>query len=162
MLQKYIAEIATKLYIKHMLSYKLKVLVLLSLVLLIMPGCSKKTITEPENLISGRIMFTNTSSYSIILNYMIQSRGVQRETRNLGYRVEGHSGPAGRVELSNLIDGGYIFPGGDNVFVEFQSVAVAPDNPDEPLFRRTVTMTVDGTQNVEVKGQSGEYVIGGD
>jgi hypothetical protein len=160
-MQKNIALVSTILYINDMLCLKHKGLALLLLFALMMPGCSKKSPTEPENMISGRIRFINTSSYTIILNYMIQSRGAQSESATLNRRVEGNSGTAGRVELRNLLDGGFIFPGGDNVFVEFESAAINPDNPGQPLFTRTVTLTVNGTQNVQVKGQGGEYEIGG-
>ncbi|MCP4580077.1 MAG: hypothetical protein GY839_00555 [candidate division Zixibacteria bacterium] len=144
-----------------MLNSRFKVLTLLFLFFLMISSCSKDTSNEPENLISGRIRFTNTSYYSIVLNYMTQTRGSQSETRNLGSTVAGGSGPAGRFDLTNIFDGGFIFPGGDQVLVEFQSIAPSNDNPNIPLFRRTVILTVNGTQNVQVKGQNGDYDIGG-
>jgi len=119
-------------------------------------ACGQKS-TEPETLSSGKITFINSSYYTIILTTMIQSRPGDNATDELNRQMP----PYFRVEINNLLDGGVIFPGGDNISINFESLARQPDNPDRPLFERVVVLTVNGPQNVRIKGQNGEYEIGG-
>ena len=124
----------------------------------LLSGCSKKAPDEPENFISGYIIFKNsTQYYSIYITHLVQRRSGETESTSANILV-----PVGYSRrLNNLIDGGQIFPGGDDVTITFESLARHPQEPENPLFRRTVTLTVNGTQNIQVKGQQGEYDIQG-
>lgn len=120
-------------------------------------ACGQKS-TGPEVLHSGKITFYNSSYYTIILTTMIQSRPGDNATDELNRQMP----PYFRLDINNLLDGGVVFPGGDNVSINFESLARRPDNPDRPLFERVVILTVNGPQNIRIKGQNGEYEIGGD
>ena len=130
----------------------------LIIILGVLSSCSKEGPVEPENFISGYIVFKNsTQYYSITITHITQRRGSETESSNAELLV-----PIGYSRrLNNLIDGGQIFPGGDDVMLTFESVARHPQEPENPLFERTLTLTVNGTQNIQVKGQQGEYEIQG-
>lgn len=138
----------------------MKKLTILAILLIFIPlsSCSKKGPAEPENYISGYIVFKNsTQYYSISITHIIQRRGDVTESNSTNLLV-----PIGYSRrLDNLIDGGQIFPGGDDVTITFESLARHPQEPENPYFERTLTLTVNGTQNIQVKGQQGEYDIQG-
>jgi hypothetical protein len=136
---------------------KLTILVLI-IGLSLISSCSKKAPDEPENFISGYIVFKNsTQYYSITITQIVQRRSSESVTDATNLLV-----PIGYSRrLNNLIDGGQIFPGGDDVTITFESLARHPQEPENPLFERTLTLTVNGTQNIRVKGQQGEYDIQG-
>jgi hypothetical protein len=144
------------MYILGMSSNFAKIILALFCLFAIIFACSKKP-TEPEVFSSGTITFINSSYYTITLTTMIQSRHGNTATNNFNRQMP----PYLRLDINNLLDGGLIFPGGDIVSINFESVARQPDNPDLPLFARTVALTVNGPQNIRIKGQSGEYDIGG-
>jgi hypothetical protein len=139
-----------------MLSRFAKICLAAFCILTLIYACGDKS-TEPEVLSSGKITFNNSSYYTVILTTMIQSRPGNTATGNLNRQMP----PNFRLDINNLLDGGFIFPGGDNVTIHFESLARQPDNPDLPLFTRVVALTVNGLQNVRIKGQNGEYDIGG-
>lgn len=139
-----------------MVSRSAKVILTIFCILAFLLACGQKS-TESEVLHSGKITFYNSSYYTIILTTMIQSRSGDGATGDINRQMP----PYFRLDIHNLIDGGYIFPGGDNVSINFESLARQPDNPDRPLFERVVVLTVNGPQNVRIKGQNGEYEIGG-
>lgn len=144
------------MYILGMLNRFAKTFLAVFCILAILTACGKKS-TEPEVFTSGKITFLNSSYYTIALTGMIQSRPGNTATDDLNRQMP----PYFRLDINNLLDGGFIFPGGDNVSINFESLARQPDDPNLPLFARTVVLTVNGSQNVRIKGQSGEYEIGG-
>jgi len=140
-----------------MLGRFVKIFLAIFCIFALLLACGKKS-TEPEVFSSGKITFINTSYYTITLTGMIQSRPGNTATNDLNRQMP----PYLRLDISNLLDGGFIFPGGDHVSISFESLARRPDDPNLPLFARTVVLTVNGPQNVRIKGQSGEFEIGGD
>lgn len=122
-------------------------------------NCSEDIPSSPDNYYNGTITFYNMLQYhTIYLTEIVQRRGAIWETNEVQYTVPAN----GRKAIENIIDGGYDFPGGDAVSITFESAARDPYDPDSPYFVRTVVLTVNGTQNVQVKGQEGEYDIFGD
>jgi len=144
------------MYILGMLNRLVKTSLTVFCILAFVLACGKKS-TEPKVFYSGKITFINSSYYTITLTRMIQSRPGNSSTDNLNRQLP----PYSRLDINNLLDGGLIFPGGDNVSIYFESLARRPDDPNLPLFSSVVALTVNGTQNVRIKGQNGEYEIGG-
>lgn len=126
---------------------------------LIMIACQKDNPAEHKNFYDGYITFINTTSQAIILVDMTQTRGGETFSRALNLTVIPYGG---RTNIENLMDGGDIFPGGDYVAIRFRSTDYLPHEPDTPRFERTVILTVNGPQNIRVKGYEGQYDIGGD
>ena len=132
------------------------VLILTVLIALAFISCSKDSAYEPPGPQSGTITFYNSLPYtSIVITRVDHLRGATKEFATPEYIIRGGSHKA----IANLIDGGYEFPGGDDVSIDFESVARHPAQHERPLFERTVVLTVNGTQNINVKGQQGEYDI---
>jgi hypothetical protein len=121
-------------------------------------GCSKDSSVEPKGFSQGLVTFVNRTAYTVELGSMSQNRHGDSETTNLHRLVY----TSGRINLPNLIDGGVIFSGGDEVALYFQSVATLPYEPETPLFSHTVSLTVNGTQVITIKGENGNYDISGD
>ncbi len=135
------------------------IVLLVFIVALLSLSCSEDKPSAPDYLQSGVITFQNSLQYqSIYITYIIQQRGATRESRMVNYLVPAH----GRRSIENFLDGGYDFPGGDDVSITFESAARHPAEPENPYFERTVVLTVNGTQNIRVKGEEGEYDIRGD
>jgi hypothetical protein len=131
--------------------------ILVIVFILMIFGCSKNTPYEPPPPISGYIYFYNTTQYySIAITRIDQRRGSTQEYQTYNNLV---IRPNQRNQIENLIDGTYVFEGGDDVMVTFESTYQT--NPGNPLFRGYVTLTVNGNQYVRVKGQDGEYDISG-
>jgi ribosomal protein L21E len=124
---------------------------------LLLSGCSKNSTYEPPEPISGYIYFYNTTEYySITITRVDQRRGTDQEHRTYNNTIVN---PNQRRQIENLIDGNYMFEGGDDVMVTFESTY--QESPGHPLFHGTVTLTVNGNQHVRVKGQDGQYDISG-
>jgi len=124
---------------------------------IVMTGCSRDSAVQPETFAQGLVTFINRTAYSVELGSMSQNRAGLTETTNLHQLVY----PSGRINLPNLIDGGVVFSGGDDVAFYFRSVATLPYEPETPLFSHTVSLTVDGTQVITIKGNHGDYDISG-
>jgi len=121
-------------------------------------GCSKKEgpPTAPPTMLKGRISILNNSGVTIWVQGYIQTRGDRQVNVPLGV----HLFPDQNYFLHDMIDGdhGQIFPAGDRVAVTYISEARDPDNPNQPLFRNTVDLTVNGTFIIQVK-TGGEFGI---
>jgi len=141
-----------------MVSVKKIIFALLS-ISLVVAACTKDESTQPTHLYDGYITFINSTNQVIVLEGMTQHRGTQNASLGLNRSVTAYGG---RSDIENLIDGGLVFPGGDYVTIKFRSVDYLPYEPETPRFERTVIMTINGPQNIRVKGQDGQYVIGGD
>jgi hypothetical protein len=139
-----------------------KIILIISTALLILiAGCSKDKPAEPEYYISGYITLYNTAldgytGYAIYITDVMQRRGDIERSRSYNSLI---IYPGGRRTIENIIDGGTLFPGGDDVTVRFES-AYQP-TPGNPFFEGSVTLTVNGTQNIRIKGHDGTYDISG-
>lgn len=128
-------------------------------IFLIAAACQKDESTKPTHLYDGYITFINTTNQAIVLESMTQNRGNQNASLALDRAVTAYGG---RSDIENLLDGGTIFPGGDYVTIMFRSIDYLPYEPETPRFERTVVLTINGPQNIRVKGFDGQYVIGGE
>ena len=120
-------------------------------------SCSHDSAVKPQGFTQGLVTFSNRTAYTVKLGSFSQNRGGNVEHTNLNQIVY----VSGRVNLPNLIDGGVIFLGGDEVSFYFRSIATLPYDPETPIFSHTVSLTVDGTQVITIKGEHGEYDISG-
>lgn len=117
-------------------------------------SCSKPTDT-PRNYSDGSVAFVNSGAYLVRLTDLAHSRGAAHSVVDLDRVVS----IGGRFQLPNLLDGGSIFRGGDGINLAYQSLAV--DEFGNPLFVKTLAFLVNGSVVIRVKGQGGEYEIGG-
>lgn len=124
---------------------------------LVLAGCSRDSAVKPAGFSQGLVTFSNRTAYTVELGSMSQNRDGNIEHTNLHQIVY----VSGRINLPNLIDGGAIFLGGDEVSFYFRSIATLPYEPETPVFSHTVSLTVDGTQVITIKGEHGEYDISG-
>ncbi len=133
----------------------------LAVVLTIAAGCSRNkpvnSVPAPPRLPQvGRISVQNNSLVSIMISGYSQVRGGQRNQIQLYV----HLLPGQIFYLHNLIEPaqGQLFPGGDQVSMQYWADAPDPSNPGEPLFHNTVQLTVDGNLIIQVKS-GGDYGI---
>ena len=134
---------------------RLKIIVGALIALVVVIACSEKSANPPGNYNNGKISFVNGGNYAITLGKMTQKRGSESMTITLNRTL----GTGGDMLLPNIIDGGYIFHGGDRVTVKYTSSR--HNGYGAPLFTNSVFIRVNGQAIVRIKGDSGEYDIGG-
>ena len=128
--------------------------------LMILVSCSPHDSSNipigPPVQIRGRIALINESGVSIRVVGYTQTRGETQMSVNLGI----HLAPGQDYYLHNLIETnmGQVFLGGDIVQVDYVAEEPDPDHPSQPLFRDSVTLTVNGTFYIQVKN-GGSYSI---
>ncbi len=132
-----------------------------AMMLIIAAGCSRN---KPVNSVpvpprtpqTGRISVQNNSLVSIMISGYSQVRGNQRNQIQLYV----HLLPGQNFYLHNIIDPGQsqLFPGGDQISMQYWADAPDPSNPSDPLFHDTVQLTVDGNLIIQVKS-GGDYGI---
>jgi hypothetical protein len=131
-------------------------LILLAVLVL---GCSngENNPTIPPVYFDGEITITNDSDVNIRLVDFTQRRGSEEYSAEIDVRVYTNQ----RYLLWNYLDGGntHVFPGGDRVWVTFVSTVQDPNDPNNPLFENTASLTVNGNSVIVVKS-GGEYSFG--
>jgi len=143
------------LYINNMLSRYLKLIAVLMLILIAISGCEKDTPSAPTDYQEGEVRFVNSSSYTIVVDKFVHRRNYSEKQSNLNRVISTN----GSIMLPNLFDGGYTFNGGDRITIYYSSNAV--NDNGIPIFRNSVYYRVNGESVIRIKGQKGEYEIGG-
>ncbi|MCD6161226.1 MAG: hypothetical protein J7K40_02290 [candidate division Zixibacteria bacterium] len=127
----------------------------LILILIVAASCEKDTPSAPVNYQEGEVRFVNSSTYTLVLEKIIHRRGYQEKQNNLNRTIS----VGGSIMLPNLFEGGCTFEGGDRITVHYRSSAV--NEYGNPIFRNSAYYRVNGESIIRVKGQKGEYEIGG-
>lgn len=135
----------------------IRVILILPAVLILACSNGENNPTIAPVYFDGEITITNDSDASIRLIDFTQRRGSEEYYAEMNVRVHTNQ----RYLLWNLLDGGdsHVFPGGDRVWVTFVSTVQDPNDPDNPLFENTASLTVNGNTVIVVKS-GGEYSFG--
>ena len=118
-----------------------KILLLPVMLALLFASCSKKT-TETEQKVQkpGTVQFRNQSGVQVRLDNYAHRHGSQSVSVNLLRSI----GNGASYTLSNLIEGGASFKGGDVITIEFRCYL-----PSEEI-KKTVVLAVDGDEQITV------------
>jgi hypothetical protein len=130
-----------------------KGIVLAALFLAILSGCSQESPDSPKFYNKGELTFINSCPYTVVLSRIVQTRRDFTDSDEPDRRIY----PGARYRIPNIIDGGYLFDGGDRVHLKYRSLQV--DHSGSPLFTHYLEFLVNGMTIIRVKGQGGEYVI---
>lgn len=143
------------MYINSMFSRCIRLVAFLMLLFIAVAGCEKDTPSAPTDYQEGEVRFVNSSSYTIVVDKFVHRRNYREKQSNLNRTISTN----GSIMLPNLFDGGYTFDGGDRITVYYSSNAV--NDYGIPIFRNSVYYRVNGESVIRIKGQKGEYEIGG-